>query len=216
MTRFRFLLAAVLAAVSLWTATPAGANLSSGLPAGPVGTPVISSAAEVAAAGVLVTGDSITVRSYKELAAQLTVPLAVNAQSGRNTKQSIDSLFTQMQGKTWPAVLVMATGSNDVFAAGSMPAQIRRLLAGVPESTRVYWVNVRVARPGFLFADRVNTAHVNEAIRLGCTGRCTVISWAGFLAGKAYRPATYIDKGGVHPSLAGEKAWGALIAGSIK
>lgn len=214
MTRLLRLVALTVAL--LFAAPTAHAGFGSGPASGPVGTPVISTAAEVDAAKVMLVGDSISVRSYKDLAALLPVPLAVNAHSGRNTKLSIDSLFKQMQGRQWPRVLVMATGSNDIFGPGAMREQVRRLLAGVPESTRVFWVNIRVQRPGFVLADRVNTWHVNEAIQVGCTGRCSVVSWVGFLAGKPYRPATYIDAGGVHPTVLGSKAWGCLIATAVK
>lgn len=212
------LLRLVALTVAFLVAAPAAyAGFGSGPASGPVGTPVISTAAEVDAAQVMLVGDSISVRSYKELAALLPVPLAVNAHSGRNTRLSIDSLFKQMQGRQWPRVLVMATGSNDVFAPGETRAQVKRLLAGVPESTRVYWVNIRVQRPGFVLADRVNTWHVNEAIQVGCVGRCTVVSWVGFLAVKPYRVRTYIDAGGVHPVIGvGTKAWAALIAGAVR
>ena len=217
MNLLRALVAASVLAVAavLSVATQADAVISSGLPSGPVGTPVMLTPAD---ADVMVVGDSITVRGYKDLAAALGGKrLAVNAQSGRNSKLSIDSLFKQMQaGMQLPPVLVMATGANDIFDSHATGAQVQRLLAGVPASTKVYWVDASVLRPAYRLADRFNSATVNAGIRRYCVGSCTVISWAGFLAAKSFRRALYIDSGGVHQTPAGAKAWGSLIAAGIR
>lgn len=211
-------LAAFLAAVTalLGVSLPAHASLSSGLPAGPVGTPVLSTMDYVARSDVMIVGDSISVRSYKQLQTELgTQRLAVNARSGRNTTLSVDSLFKQLQaGMKLPPVLVMAVGANDIFRPGVEGVQVRRLLAGVPATTRVLWVNVSVLRPGYLFADRVNSGKVNQLIAANCVGSCTVVSWAGFLAGKTR--STYIDSKGVHPTAAGSVAWAKLIAEAVR
>jgi hypothetical protein len=210
---------ALVAIIALGLATPAHAtDYGSGAAGGPVGTPVLSTVPYTAVSDVMIVGDSITMRGYKDLAAALPGKrLAVNAWSGRNTKAAIDSLFTQMQGGyKLPPVLIMATGANDVFDPFVMPAQVKRLLAGVPEGTKVYWVDVQVARPKTALADQRNSEQVNRAIWQGCTGDCAVISWATFLASKPARLTWYLDVGGVHPNTAGAKAWAALIAGSMK
>ena len=215
MTRLLRLLLATVALLSVGTVAHAG--LSSGLPAGPIGTPVISTRSYTDMSDVLIVGDSITVRSYKELAASLMGRLAVNAQSGRNTKLSIDSLLAQLDaGAKLPPRLVMATGANDIFSPYAMNTQVPRLLAAVPATTKVYWVDASVLRPAYRMQDAVNTARVNTYIRKYCVGNCSVISWAGFLAAKSSRRAMYIDSGGVHPTDAGEEAWGGLIALSVK
>lgn len=211
------LLRVLLAVAALsWIGSTADASLSSGLPGGPVGSPVMSTTDYVARSDVMIVGDSITVRGYKQLQVELgTRRLAVNAWSGRNTALSVDSLFAQLKaGVPLPKTLVMAVGANDVFSPSVMGAQVRRLLAGIPAGTRVYWVDVSVLRPGFLFADRANSSKINQQIRANCTGVCTVISWAVFLA--SVNRSTYIDKGGVHPLPAGQVAWAKLIAGSVK
>src|SRR5690349_9994458 len=217
MTRLPLFLLAVAALFEV--SSTADASLSSGLPAGPVGSPVVSTVDFTNRATIEVVGDSITVRSYKSLPAELPGErIAVNAQSGSNTAQSIDRLEAQLKaGAKLPPRLVMASAANDIFAAGSTAAQVRRLLALVQAqspSTRVYWVDASVLRPGFLFADRVNSAKVNSAIRANCVGSCSVISWAGFLA--TVKRSTYIDAGGVHPNAAGQVAWAKLIAGGIR
>lgn len=217
MTRIVSVLLAVVG-LSFITQT-ADASLSSGVPAGPVGTPVVSTVDFTNRADLEVVGDSITVRSYKSLPAQLPGErIAVNAQSGSNTAQSIDRLQAQLKaGARLPQRLVMATGANDIFVPGNVGAQVRRLLTLVQAqspTTRVYWVDVSVLRPGFLFADRVNSGKVNSQIRQFCTGSCTVISWAGFLA--SVQRSKYIDKGGVHPLPAGQVEWAKLIARSIR
>jgi lysophospholipase L1-like esterase len=216
MTRLLFFLLAVAALFGV--SSTANASLSSGLPGGPVGSPVISTVDFTNRSTIEVVGDSITVRSYKALPAQLPGErIAVNAQSGSNTSQSIGRLETQLKaGARLPARLVMATGANDVFSPGVVGVQVKRLLALVQAqspTTRVYWVDVSVLRPGYLFQDRVNSAKVNQQIRAYCVGSCTVISWAGFLS-KVQR-STYVDRGGVHPTTAGQQAWAKLIAGGI-
>ncbi len=213
----RLLFALLLAIAFLGTTTAqADASLSSGLPTGPVGTPVMLTPPD---ADVMVVGDSITVRGYKDLAVALgDQRLAVNAQSGRNTKLSIDSLLKQVDaGMKLPPRLVMAVGTNDIFAPLVMAGQVKRLLAAVPATTKVYWVDVSALRPAYRLADAFNSAVVNTAIRKYCVGSCTVISWAGFLAAKSFRRAMYIDSGGVHPIIGvGTKAWAALIAAGIR
>ena len=219
MTRLRALVVAVALIASLGTTQAHATDYGSGAPGGPSGTPVQSTVPYTAISDVMIVGDSITVRGYKDLAAALPGKrLAVNAQSGRNTKASIDSLFAQMQaGMALPPVLIMAVGANDVFDPFVEPAQVKRLLAGVPSSTKVYWVDVQVARPKTAVADQRNSAQVNRAIWQGCTGDCTVISWASLLAAKPARLTWYIDSGGVHPIVGvGTKAWAALIAAGIR
>jgi hypothetical protein len=198
--------------------TAAMADYGSGTAGGPVGTPVLSTAPYTAVSDVLIVGDSITVRGYKDLAAALPGKrLAVNAHSGRNTKASIDSLFHWLaNGYKLPPVLVMAVGTNDIFDPSGVPAQVKRLLAGVPSSTKVFWIDVQAARPKTALADQRNSGWVNQAIWRGCVGGCTVISWAGFLAAKPARIGWYIDSGGVHTDEDGKKAWAALIAGAVK
>lgn len=216
---------AVLAGLfSTCTADTAHASLSSGLPAGPVGSPVISTVAYTNASDLEVVGDSITVRSYKKLPAELPGwRIAINAQSGANTAQGIDRLVKQLNaGARLPKRLVMATGANDVFAPAAMKAQIARLLTLVhtySPDTEVYWVNMSVHRPGkYAFADAANTNKVNQLIRLGCTRTavqpCTLIDWAGLLA--SGNRASLIDAGGVHPTEAGQVRWAKMIAAAVR
>jgi hypothetical protein len=182
---------------------------------GPVGTPVVSTVPYTAISDVLLVGDSISVRGYKDLAAYLPGKrLAVNAWSGRGTKASVDAVLSMPY---LPPVLVMAVGSNDVMAPFEMAAQVKRLLAGVPGSVKVFWVDVQVSRPGFAVADQRNSGVVNMAVWQGCTGRCSVVSWASFLAAKPSRLTMYLDAGGVHPVMGvGTKAWGCLIASAVR
>ena len=223
LTLFSLLLAVLFA---LLQPSHASASLSSGLPGGPVGTPVISTQAYTVLAPArtaLVVGDSITVRSYKALAAQLSLHgqrLAVNAQSGRNTRLSVDALLAQMKGvpdSAWPSDLIMATGANDVFAPGAMLTQVPRLLAAVPKHVRVHWVTVYVARPAYLLADKHNSYLVNQAITTGCAAspRCSLVRWAAFLTASTPRLRADIDTGGVHPTAAGRLDWGKLLASAV-
>ena len=208
------------AAVLLGVTLPAHAvDYGSGAAGGPVGTPVLSTVPYTAVSDVMIVGDSITIRGYKDLAAALPGKrLAVNAHSGRNTKASVDSLFASMQaGMVLPPVLIMAVGSNDVMSPFAFEAQMKRLLAGVPRGTRVFWMDIYVNRPAYPSSDLRNTDVINKRIWRYCTGNCSIISWFDFLAGyPSYRIRTHIDSGGVHQTVAGCKAWAAVIAAGIR
>ena len=194
-------------------------DYGSGFPGGPVGTPVKSTADYTGRSVWMVVGDSITVRGYKALAA--THPdqrLAVDAWSGRNTQLAVDSVLATLNEigpDNFPAQLIMATGTNDIFNPFVMPAQIQRLLSAVPSTTKVYWVDVQADRPSYT-GDQRNSMMVNKAIWQNCTGNCEVISWAGFLAAKPSRLGMYIDAGGVHPTIpTGVNAWAAVLGGAV-
>jgi lysophospholipase L1-like esterase len=213
------LTAVVFLAAPVFAGRAHGATgLSSGPWGGPIGTPVVSTIPYTAKAYVLVGGDSITVRSYRQLPVYLPgKTIAINAQSGRNTKLTVDQLLDPKVTPYLPAKLVMATGANDIFAPTAMAAQVQRLLAGAQARgvQHVYWVNASVKRPGWVLQDTWNSFVVNRAIATYCTGTCSVINWAGFLA-QGTRRARLIDSGGVHPNVAGQAAWAALIAASVK
>ena len=215
----RLLRVVALTIALLFAAPTAYADYGSGAAGGPVGTPVMSTAPYTVTADVLLVGDSISVRGYKDLAYYLPGKrLAVNAWSGRNTKDSVDSLFKMVaDGYKLPPVLVMAVGSNDVMSPFAMEAQVKRLLDWVPVTTKVFWVDVQVSRPAYAVADQRNSGMVNRAVWQGCTGSCTVISWASFFAAKPARIGWYLDAGGVHPKVGvGTKAWGCLIATAVQ
>lgn len=212
----RLLYVVALVAALLVLPSPAVAyDYGSGQAAGPVGTPVVSTGSYTSRSDVLIVGDSITMRGYKDLAYYLQGKrLAVNAHSGRATKESVDAVLAMPYV---PPVLVMAVGSNDVFSPFAMAAEVTRLRAGVPATTRVFWVDVQVSRPRYAVADQRNSAMVNRAIWQGCAGECTVISWASFFAAYPRRLTLYLDSGGVHPIQGvGTRAWGALIAAYVK
>lgn len=212
-------LALTTAVLAIAPAMKAHAGPDSGPAGGPVGTPVISTVDYTNRSGVLVVGDSITVRSYKYLPVALPgVRIAINAQSGRNTQLSINALLVQIgAGAKLPPKLVMATGANDIFATHAMAPQVQRLLALVKvkaPGTKVYWVNVSVKRPAYATADMFNSAMVNTAIRQYCVGNCSVIDWAGYLT--RHGRTGLIDSGGVHPTVAGSQVWAKLIATAVK
>jgi hypothetical protein len=194
----------------------------SGLPAGPVSSPIRSTPSYIAMSKWMIAGDSITVRGYKDLAATNTgARLAVNAWSGRNTQLTVDEIMNKNLTPTIPEYLIMAVGSNDVMSPFVMPAQVKRLLDYVTANfprTKIYWVDVQVNRPAYSPADQRNSMIVNKAIYQGCTtqANCTVISWASFLAAKPSRIPMYIDSGGVHPIISiGTKAWAGVIDAAV-
>lgn len=201
-------------------------DYGSGKPGGPLGSPVKSTVSYTAISDWMIVGDSITVRSYKELL-PLTIGkrLAVDAWSGRNTQLAVDSVLdtlAQVGPENFPKRLVWFTGSNDVFAPGVVRAQLERLYAALPSDVQVWFVDTQVARPSFP-ADQRNCMWVNSQITQVATAHgAKIISWATFLASKPSRLGMYIDAGGVHPTLpteekpnSGTKALAALIAGAV-
>jgi hypothetical protein len=152
-----------------------------------------------AQADVLIVGDSITTRTYSDLIARIQAAghtAAVNYWSGRPTAPAVDWVLSL---STKPKRIVMASGSNDVMDPSVMTAQIRRLKAGLPETTELLWVDTYVARPAYGAADLRNTAAVNKQI-LAEMGPDAVISWFDMFWTQPWRALTtgYLQDG-VHP-----------------
>jgi hypothetical protein len=148
-------------------------------------------------ADVLIVGDSITARSYAATIAAIQATghtAAVNYWSGRPTAPAVDWVLS-LSSK--PKVIVMATGPNDVMNPKVMTAQIQRLKGGLPETTKLLWVDVQVCRPAYAVADQRNSMAVNQQI-YEQMGDGAVIGWAELFWSAPWRLSYYLQDG-VHP-----------------
>lgn len=177
---------------------------------------VRSTEAYFARADVWVYGDSITHGTYRGLVSEMYqsrgLHTAVDAWSGRPTTPAVDAYVRDVAAHGAPRVVVMAVGTNDIFDPSVMRAQINRVKAATPSTTRLIWVDVYAARPRWAAADLQNSAKVNWAIS---TSRVSQVHWYGFLTGKPGRPAYYL-RDGVHTNTAGAAARNLLISRAVK
>lgn len=153
-------------------------------------------------ARVGIVGDSITNRGCNELTAALSTEfgaaLSYDYWSSRPTTPAVDALLTR---DLWPSVLVMASGSNDIYNPPVMAAQIARVKAACPESTHLLWVDVQVCRTSqttaVQLADQRNSMWVNNQI---WGSGVQVVPWSYWLSsstGGGRLP--YYLQDGVHP-----------------
>ncbi|EAP97707.1 hypothetical protein JNB_19593 [Janibacter sp. HTCC2649] len=174
---------------------------------------------KAAKAGVWVYGDSITRADYADLAASLTakgVPSAVDAQGGLPTLPAVDRLAARVARQGSPRILLMATGSNDIFRPTFVGSAATKVRALVGPGTKIVWVNTYVKRtrvPATMQTyDLRNSMSVNTAVT---TARVNVVvDWSGFLRAKASRPGAYLSDG-VHTTPLGRDARNALILAKI-
>lgn len=202
------------------TAVPTAVNYGSGLWGGP-GSIVRSG--NPAATDVLVVGDSITARCYPRLRTALAakgLTLSVVAQSGQNTKGLV-TLLTDLPAV--PKRVVMAAGTNDVFAPPAVAAQVGRALGWLSDvGATAYWVDTYVGRPATLAADARNSGWVNGQVYAAAP---RVIGWQpalGAAVGRG-RALSYYLQDGVHPwTTAGTghadgcAFWAAVVAAGVK
>lgn len=154
-----------------------------------------------ATADVGIVGDSIVSLGYNELAAALSTEfgatLAYDYHSGRPTTPAVDDLIARDE---WPAVLVMATGTNDIFAPAVMAAQIARVIAAAPPPTMLLWVDVQVVRGGPAaqqLADQRNSMWVNNQI---WGSGVQVVPWSRWLSNSSMGGLlSWYLSDGVHP-----------------
>lgn len=172
--------------------------------------------------GIWLFGDSITVADAYSLAVLLDerhqYTVAVFAQGGAPTRAIVDYAI-ERKAKSDPAVppelIVMATGSNDIFYPEIMPSQIKRMKETYPDSKIIWvttWVQRKTVSTAVQFADARNSGRVNGAI-LG--GNEYVVDWGRFLAEKSGRAEAYLSDG-VHTNLAGQAARNELIRQKIQ
>ena len=154
-------------------------------------------------ADVAIVGDSITGLGWPTLQASLSQSgktLAVDSWNGRPTAPAVDALLAR---PVLPKILVMATGTNDIFDPTAMGAQISRVVDNVQDLgvDHLFWVDVQACRTHvrgpMQIADQRNAGWVNNQIHSGVHAN-QVIPWQQWLISKPGRLATYLSDG-IHP-----------------
>jgi lysophospholipase L1-like esterase len=172
-------------------------------------------------ADVVIVGDSITTLCRSSLTSRLDAAGLTWGVSYWSSRPSTPAVSWALSLSAPPRILVMASGTNDIFNPSVMTEQINRLRSG-PRLllTQVYWVDVQAARPATAEADQRNSMWVNRQIWSapqgidGLAGVATV-NWASQFYVQPNRRAAYLDSGGVHPNAAGCEFWGASLANQI-
>lgn len=169
-------------------------------------------------------GDSITFGGKSAFAAEMGargLTTYVDAWSGRPTTPVADAIVAETN---FPPVVIVASGTNDIFNPTVMAAQINRIknhIAAVSPTTKLFWVDVQATRWGQTEYternDQRNSMAVNMAI-WNNLDKGQIIQWSQrFLANPALLGTYLVD--GVHPkstvisTTTGYQYWAAILRG---
>ncbi len=173
--------------------------------------------------GVLLFGDSISVQDAPALASLLQrssgLTTAINAWNMRPTAPAVDELEQWARRYGLPRRIVMATGSNDIFAPPVMAEQVERVMSVVGRRRMVFWVDVHVSRTSqssaVRAADLANSAWVNDQIEEVAARHplLRVIRWSDRVAS----PTTqrWYLRDGVHTNPTGQSVRNSMIARTV-
>jgi hypothetical protein len=173
--------------------------------------------------GIYMAGDSISVTTSRELAAILLPShnlLAVNEWSGRDTAPAVTAIEAMVKTFGRSHRILMATGSNDIFAPEVMSGQIDRLMRIAGPNRKVFWITIYVSRwrypPAVQLADRQNTTLVNKQIYAAKSRwpNLVIIPWDKWLSAKPTRYAYYL-RDGVHTNARGGTFRNTIIRNAI-
>lgn len=146
---------------------------------------------DLTTAEVIMVGDSLANGCRLNLREAFTdagVTSAIGYWSGRPTSNGVTWALSLTRK---PPVLVMELGSNDWANPSVMPAEIARLLAGVPEDTQVMWIDTYNGN------QLLATGWINQGI---WGSGVPVVPWYRWFAQKPSRDPLYLrDK--LHPSV---------------
>lgn len=199
-------------------ATSAGGTVALNGATVPEGRPAVDLTATQATAGrdVVMIGDSITVGSTPGLEAaaeQLGVTLTVYAEVDRritvgSTPEAGVDVVTDVLDDGVPDLFVIALGTNDIGKYNSQDeyeAQINALLALIPETTPVAWINT------YLSDDPDDSAQFNAALiaALEDRGNATIAKWSNIAS------ADGILDDGIHPSDDGRAQFTTMVTTEI-
>lgn len=175
-----------------------------------------------ATADVGIVGDSITTGGRPELAARLSLVGKTLAADYWSSRPSTPAITSTLARPLLPRILVMATGTNDIFNPTVMPAQIARMTGADLASKGVehlVWVDVHCCRTKVPVQTQVydmrNTGLVNNYIH-GALDEDHIVDWYRWLnyRGITYPPLYLAD--GVHPKPgSGYKFWADIIMRKI-
>jgi len=190
----------------------------------------ISSVAKIRAAvrgdGVFMFGDSIAVQDGPALeqlvAAQTGTPVAVHDWSGQPASAAVDALAEWSRKYGLPDRIVMAVGTNDIFAPAAFATEVEQAMKIAGPKRTVYWVNVHANRFGLSAAvqsaDRANSALINKALDRAAARHPNlhVVRWSEFLNARPGQVTKYL-RDGIHTTQpAGQQARNALIAQALR
>lgn len=176
-----------------------------------------------ATADVGLVGDSITTLGRPDVAAALSLlgkTLACDYWSSRPATPAITSTLAR---PVLPKIMVMAVGTNDVFAPTGMTAQIARMSPSVLAAKgceHLFWVDVHCCRIKLPLQTQIyderNTCLVNAQIHDGID-KDHIIPWNWTLNYRGITWPGYYLSDGVHPKPSlGTKFWAATIVNFIK
>ncbi|WP_344149699.1 GDSL-type esterase/lipase family protein [Kribbella yunnanensis] len=189
----------------------------------------ISSVAKIRATvrgdGVFMFGDSIAVQDGPALeqlvAAQTGTPVAVHDWSGQPASAAVDALADWSRKYGLPDRIVMAVGTNDIFAPAAFATEVEQAMKIAGPKRTVYWVNVHANRVGLsaavASADRANSAVINAALNRAAARHPNlhVVRWAEFLKARSGQVSKYL-RDGIHTTQpVGQRARNALIAQAL-
>jgi lysophospholipase L1-like esterase len=171
---------------------------------------------------VLVLGDSITVLTQASLTRSLRAggwSVCLDARRSQSTANGLDYYAAAGAFPRYVDVIVMATGSNDIFDPDSMSAQVARARAYAGHRPLLWvttWVRRTSGEPRLIAQDLGNSVRVNAAVRRPprLTRVDGLVDWYAFLQARRWRQTVYLTDG-VHPSPAGATARNALIAAAL-
>lgn len=166
-------------------------------------------------------GDSITFGGKSAFAAEMAargLTTYVDAWSGRPTTPVADAIVAET---VFPPVVVVASGTNDIFNPTVMAAQIVRIrdhIKAVSPTTKLFWVDVQATRWGQTEYTERNDQRNSMAINMAIWNNLDkgqIVQWSQrFLANPALLGTYLID--GVHPKTgSGYAYWAAILRGWI-
>jgi hypothetical protein len=177
------------------------------------------SCATAGAARVTVMGDSITMQTLSRLSGQLSLAHAtscIDAWSGRPAMPSV-AAASALPATTGSAVLVMATGSNDIFDPADVPDAIDAALR-FAHGRPIVWLNVYVHRFGGSSVrrafDLLNSRLINAALAAAAVRHHTlhVVDWYAVAAARE----SVLLRDGVHVTDAGSRTRTAMTVAAVE
>jgi len=174
-------------------------------------------------ADVGLVGDSITTLGHTDFSAALSLLGKTAAIDYWSSRPSSPAITTTLSRPTLPRIMVMATGTNDIFAPTGMAAQIARMSPSVLAAQGVqelFWVDVHCCRTKVPLQTQVyderNTCLVNAQIH-DALDKDHIIPWNWTLNYRGITWPTYYLQDGVHPKPSiGTKFWAACLVNFIK
>lgn len=159
-------------------------------------------------------GDSITFGGKSAFAAEMGargLTTYVDAWSGRPTTPVADAICAE---SNFPPVVVVASGTNDIFNPSVMATQINRIKACIPATTKLFWVDVQATRWGQTDLiernDQRNSMAINYAIWNNLE-KGQIIQWSARFLQQPGLLTTYLVDG-VHPKTGtGYAYWAAIL-----